>query len=302
MKKLKKYKWLGVFALLLGNQTAWAQSDELIKGVNNDAVLLAALWATFITLLVIFVLLAAITFSLLGAFKPQRVVAPEDEKAPFWHWFWIKFNAAVPKSKEKDILLNHNYDGIHELDNDLPPWWKYGFYVSIVFGVIYLGIYHGGNEEHTVSVREYIAQQEEAEIQRKEYLARIANLIDESNVETLTDENDLVAGQNMFTKNCRACHGSLGEGTASAPNLTDQYWLHGGGIKDIFKTIKYGVPGKGMISWEKKFTPKQIQQIASYIRSIRGSNPPNAKEPQGIEYKEEDIADEGTTEDVASIQ
>lgn len=283
MKKNKFIKWSFTFGLLWSAQTTFAQSEELIEGVNNDAVLLAALWATFITLLLIFIILAGVTFSLVNSIQPAKAVELSEEKEPFWHWFWIKFNAAVPKSKEKDILMDHSYDGIRELDNDLPPWWKYGFYLSIVLGVIYLFYYHGGNNSHPVSVSEYMVAVEEAEEQKKAYLARMESLIDESNVSILMDKGDLASGEKIYMDNCRTCHGAAGEG-GIGPNLTDKYWLHGGSMVDIFKTIKYGVPEKGMLSWQEKLTPKQIQQTASFITTLVGTNPPNGKEPQGEEY------------------
>lgn len=285
MKKTKLVKWALLAGLVFGSDHLFAQSDELIQGVNNNDVLMAALWTAFITLLIIFIILAGVTFSLVQSASPKPVAT--EEKEPFWNWFWVQLNAAVPQNKEQDILLDHNYDGIQELDNDLPPWWKYGFYLTIVIGVIYLFYYHGGNDTHAVSVSEYIASVEQAKKEHEAYLARMDNLIDESNVEFLSDEGSLKSGEKIFMSNCKTCHGALGEGGAG-PNLTDSYWLHGGSIQDIFKTIKYGIPEKGMIAWQTKLTPKQMQQAASYIKKLKGTNPPNGKEPQGEEYKEEE--------------
>ena len=266
-----------LFSLLGGSQIAFAQQgEELISGVNNDWVLLAALSATFVTLLIVFIILVAVTFGLINQAMPKKVITPEEEKEPFWAWFWLKFNAAVPKGKEKDILLDHDYDGIHELDNDLPPWWKYGFYLSILSGVIYFFYYHGGTEEHTVSVREYLAETEQAEVQKQAYLAKMENLIDENSVEALTDIGDVAAGQKTYMANCLACHGKEGEGGVG-PNLTDKYWIHGGSIQDIFKTIKYGVPEKGMLSWKEKLTPKQMQELSSFIMTLQGTTPADRK-------------------------
>jgi cytochrome c oxidase cbb3-type subunit 3 len=114
-----------------------------------------------------------------------------------------------------------------------------------------------------------------------EHVVDPAPALDETTVSALTDEQSLSIGQSIFNSNCAVCHGRQGEGLAG-PNLTDEYWLHGGGIGDIFKTIKEGVPEKGMIRWEKQLSPQNIQQVASYILSLSGANPPNAKGPEGV--------------------
>lgn len=197
-----------------------------------------------------------------------------------------RLNASVSIEKEKDILLDHDYDGIKELNNDLPPWWKYGFYFTIFSAVVYLFNYHifkTGN----LQVAEYIAENTAAEKQIEEYKKHAANLVDESNVTQLTDESSVGEGKTIFMKNCVACHGNAGEGTTIAPNLTDDYWLHGGNIKDVFYSIKYGWVEKGMRSWQDELNPHQIQVVASFVKSLRGTNPPNAKEKQGTLYVEE---------------
>jgi cytochrome c oxidase cbb3-type subunit 3 len=92
-------------------------------------------------------------------------------------------------------------------------------------------------------------------------------------------------GKATFEKLCSACHRADAGGQVG-PNLTDEYWIHGGGIHNVFKTITYGVPDKGMLSWKSQLTPKQIQQVASYILSLKGSNPAGGKEPQGDKWVE----------------
>lgn len=203
--------------------------------------------------------------------------------------FIEKINASVAIEKEADILLDHNYDGIHELDNNLPPWWKYSFYLTILFSIFYLIHFH---ITHTgkLQVSEYEDQLMEAKLQVENYKKKAANLIDENNATLLTDETSLAAGKSAFLDNCVACHGRLGEGGVG-PNLIDDYWLHGGSIKDIFKIIKYGWPEKGMKSWQQDLGAKQIHEIASYIKSLHGTQPINAKEKQGDFYREENIAD-----------
>jgi len=196
--------------------------------------------------------------------------------------FLNRFNASVAIEKEADILLDHDYDGIRELDNDLPPWWKYGFYITIVWSFAYLGYYHvfGG----PTSQDEYIAAVEQGKAEVEAYLKTAAMDVDENNV-AMADEGGIKSGKSIFESNCATCHGKLGEGIAG-PNLTDDNWLHGGSIKDIFKTVKYGVVAKGMKSWKDDLSPVDIRNVSSYIKSIHGTNPPNAKAPEGEAYKE----------------
>ena len=216
--------------------------------------------------------------------------------------FWDSFNESVAVEKEQDILLDHNYDGIKELDNDLPPWWKYGFYFSLAISVIYLMHYHVFGTGK-LQYQEYESEMEEAKIKVEEYRRLAANNVDETTV-SMADASGISDGKSVFAENCVACHGSLGEGASVGPNLTDAYWLHGGDIKDIFKTIKYGYPEKGMRSWQSELSPVQMQNLSSYILSIQGSNPPNAKAPQGTLYKagQNDAGNEaGINQDSSSV-
>jgi cytochrome c oxidase cbb3-type subunit 3 len=124
----------------------------------------------------------------------------------------------------------------------------------------------------------------QAEEEVAEYLATRADLVDEKSVVTLTDEAALDKGKTIFISYCAACHGTQGEGGVG-PNMTDNYWIHGGDIKDLFRVVKYGVPEKGMISWKSQLSPVQMQQVSSYILTLVGTNPPNQKEPQGELYE-----------------
>lgn len=223
------------------------------------------------------------------------LVKKEEQKSSLWNIEHL-LTKAVPVEKEAAIQFEHEYDGIRELDNVLPPWWVWMFYTTIIFSVVYLIHYHispikalekigfvgpcVGQEEL------YKMEMEQAEKEKQAYLAQMANKVNEENVTALTDENEIKQGKEVYMTNCVTCHGKEAQGGAG-PNLTDDYWLHGGGIKNIFKTIKYGVPEKGMIAWESQLSPKQIQQVASFILTLRGTNPPGAKEPQGELWKEE---------------
>lgn len=205
---------------------------------------------------------------------------------PRLNW-WEKFNSFRPVEEEVDIDLGHNYDGIRELDNRLPPWWLYGFYGCILFAGIYLWRYHVSHSAPSQK-EEYDYAMRVAEEQKENYLKKSANKIDENTV-TLLAAADIEKGKNLFITSCAACHGKLGEGGVG-PNLTDDYWIHGGGLKDIFKTIKYGFPEKGMMAWKETLNPMQMAQITSFIKSIRGTNPPNGKEKQGELYTEVESA------------
>lgn len=186
-------------------------------------------------------------------------------------------DATVMTGKVTDqIHSTHDFDGIQEYDNDLPPWWKYMFYATIVFAVGYMLHYHVFRTG-PLQIEEY-----EMEMQQAALLAA-QNADDpnaETNYEVLTDAAALESGKALYIQNCAACHGQAGEGTVG-PNLTDEYWIHGGDVNDIFRTIKYGVPSKGMVPWQGKLTKDQNLAVSSYILSLQGSNPPNAKEAQG---------------------
>lgn len=217
--------------------------------------------------------------------KPKKEVAePVKERATILD----RFNASVSIEKEHDILLDHNYDGIQELDNDLPPWWKYGFYVTIVAAFIYMAHYHLF-KTGDLQLQEFLNENIYAEQKLEEYKKRMSGLVDENTVVMLTDETSINEGKKIYADKCVACHGSLGEGTAIAPNLTDNYWIHGGSIKDVFTSIKYGWTEKGMRSWQDELNARQMHVLSSYVMSLQGSNPPNAKEKQGELYIEEGL-------------
>lgn len=202
-----------------------------------------------------------------------------------WERWKEKLTDIVPVEKENDILLSHSYDGIQELDNNLPPWWLYGFYISIIYGFAYIGYYHY-SEYGLSSDEEYKQEMEIAQIKVDKYIENQANTIDEANLVALVDANSIQLGKSVFNNNCIACHMKGGGGAPKSigPNLADEYWLHGGDIKSVFKTVKYGVPKKGMIAWKDQLKPADIHRVSSYILSLQGSNPINPKAPQGEKY------------------
>lgn len=230
-----------------------------------------------LTSIVIFIVTVQLNYTLKKIAQAQN---KPHEKALSW---WQSFTGLRPIEDEKDIMIKDSHDGIIELDNPTPPWFMYLFYSTILFGVIYLINYHviqDGNIQET----EYKTDMAKAEKERANYLKKFAKSINENNVVLATSKKDLLEGSNIYKTNCVACHGNLGQGGVG-PNLTDRFWIHGAGIKDLFKTITNGVPEKGMIAWNKTINPLQIQQVASYILTLQGTNPPGAKEPQGIEIK-----------------
>lgn len=244
--------------------------------------------------LVILGALAALVYLLNVMVKVQQIKIYEEQgleafleevKKPqesFWRRQYKRWTATVPVEKEEDILMDHNYDGIRELDNSLPPWWVALFYITIGFAVVYMTYYHFTGIGIS-SQEQYEQEMQQAEEAIAAFLSRQANLVDETNVEALTDENEIALGKTIYEVNCVACHGIYGEGGVG-PNFADQYWIHGGDVKDIFRTIKYGVPEKGMIAWQAQLRPTEMQRVASYILTFQGTNPPNAKEPQGELY------------------
>ncbi len=234
--------------------------------------------------------------NLLKELSPEEKVVTKPFAVQLPHIF-DNINASVPIEKERDILLDHNYDGIRELDNSLPPWWKYSFYLSIIWAFFYLAYYYVGGGPSTHD--EYIAEIQQAKIEVDAYNKKNALNVDESNVK-YADAIGVAEGMEIFKTNCIACHGNVGEGNQVGPNLTDNYWIHGGTANELFKTVKYGWPAKGMKSWETDLSAVQIKNVISYIHSIRGTNPANAKAPQGDLFTESGIAKTDSTLVVAT--
>jgi cytochrome c oxidase cbb3-type subunit 3 len=201
------------------------------------------------------------------------------------------FTKAAPIEKEADIMLDHDYDGIKELDNALPPWWKYGFYITIFVAIFYIlkfEVWHTGMNP----TEEYNTEMAEAKLETDQYLASMKENVDENSV-VMLDAAGIQTGKTLFTKTCVACHSQTGGGGVG-PNLTDNYTIHGARIQDIFKTIKYGYPDKGMQSWQSNFSPVEMQQLSSYIKSLSNTNVPNGKAPQGDLIVEEAAVSDST--------
>lgn len=232
-----------------------------------------------------------VTYQLLTEEEKQKLATTENLSLTESQWYknlMQKLTKSRPMAAEGELLLEHDYDGIKELDNDLPPWWTYLFIASVIWGVIYFAhfeIFGGDNQE--MELKKEIA---EAKIALEEYKKTAPDLMDADKVTLLTDAGDLAKGKATFEMNCAACHRADGGGQIG-PNLTDDHWILGGGIKNVFHTItEGGRDGKGMVSWKSMLKPTEIQQVASYVLSLQGSNPKEGKAPEGEIYKAEDAA------------
>ena len=210
-------------------------------------------------------------------------------------WLRKKWSAMnfKPMEEEYKIDTGHSYDGIRELDNVIPPWFTTAFLLSIVFAFGYLYRYHI-SKSAPMQIEEYEIAVAKANIEHDEYLKTQASNIDESNVALMTGA-ELEAGKKTFVTLCAACHKTDGGGLVG-PNLCDDYWIHGGSLQSIFKTVKYGVPDKGMISWKEQLTPVQMAQVSNYILTLKGTNPADAKEKQGELYIPESTAAAASTD------
>jgi mono/diheme cytochrome c family protein len=251
--------------LLLQSGVLLAQTQVADRGTEAALILTGILTAFFIvlTFFIIFVL--------------------DGEIEPIFRILRTLYQAVTPKGGPTVIPQDEDFDGIKELDNRVPPWFNYLFGGTIIFAVVYLLNYHVW-QSSPLPRAEYAEEVNAADLSRR--IRMVAEgTVNEDDMVALNDNVDLKSGQERFLKNCITCHGSHGEGIVG-PNLTDQYWIHGGGIKNVYATIKNGVPEKGMISWKLVFTPKEIQQIASYVLSLQGTNPPNGKKPEGTIYTE----------------
>ncbi len=217
-------------------------------------------------------------------------------------------------SEENDKLLDHDYDGIKELDNDLPTWWLWLFYVTIAWAVLYMLFYHVFSigylqtDEYKQEMNPNYVRVSEADSKTLGILdsyhspfytpkgditprmilmgaGQVAYIEETAESDTvqyvaLTEIADLTAGKALFTRNCLQCHGAAGEG-GIGPNLTDNYWIHGNTFTNVVKSVKYGYPAKGMISWRAFLKPEEIIKVASFVQTLKGTNPPNQKAPQG---------------------
>lgn len=280
----KKLPLLIVFSLL--SNSLFAQATETATKSNAfDNVDLYLLGTVVFLLFIVVLVLVRTLFILMGIKKTEEAMSLNPDGSPSRVRTWFqKFNETVPIEDEASLDMSHDYDGIRELDNKIPSWWTWAFFSFVLFGVVYL--YRMFIAETLPDQFTELAKANEiAEVQKAAYLKKGANNVDETNVVMLSDA-EIGEGAALYAKNCIACHGDKGQGGVG-PNLTDDYWIHKGGIKDIFYSIKYGWQEKGMKPWKDDFSPSQIAQLSSFIRTLKGTNPPTPKEKQGELYTEE---------------
>lgn len=282
--------------MLLGSITRlFAQSvAEASTSIWDDPMFTFYVVVGFIFMLAILVLLVAVYMLRVLNYmnqqaaqeRAERLGIPYVPEPTFWEKLWQQSNDFVPVEKEASITLDHNYDGIKELDNHLPPWWTGLFLGTIAFAIVYLLFYHVFNtlpsQQAEYDTEVAIAQEQLKKLQAANPVAAI----DETNVETTTDALALAEGKQIFLNTCASCHRKDGGGDIG-PNLTDDYWKHGGTVKDIFKTVRHGVQGTNMIAWEGVISPEKMKNVSSYVLTLRGTNPANPKKPEGDLVKPE---------------
>src|SRR5215471_11870395 len=185
-------------------------------------------------------------------------------------------NSEPRPSSSDPLLLDHEVDGIRELDNKLPRWWVLLFYFTIVFSVVYLVYYH------VLGAGDLMAAEYTKEMKRGDVIKGASMAKFEADISTLQPSKDQVVlanGKQTFMKLCAPCHRADGGGLVG-PNLTDDYWIHGDKFSDNVITIWNGVPQKGMVTWKGMLKPGEVYAVASYIYTLRGTKPPNPKPPE----------------------
>ena len=292
MKKIKFHllpkqsKWVIAVAMIFLGTGAKAQGTA-----DNTTLVLAMVVLALVAIVVLMVAVYALqVLNKVVRLEEERLAKEKGMELEPTQSVWEKFlkvvNRRVDMEKEESIILEHNYDGIRELDNHLPPWWTYLFYVTIIFGVFYVIAYHV-TDTLPLQEEEYeIEMAEAASLAQARMASAPEDAFDEADLVVTDDADILASGAKIFGQQCAVCHKTDGGGSIG-PNLTDDYWIHGGDIKSIYTTIKEGVPDKGMISWKAMLSPSQMRDVANYIKSIKGTDPPGAKAPQGELYEGE---------------
>ena len=290
-----------VFFIIFGLVEYFIDSGDKPAFIEQPVVLLFL----FLVLLILIAIegivgtMSNILYQSLDEEAKARYDAEKTEPSKFVAWIKNTYKNLVgtkPIEEEGEIVLDHNYDGIRELDNNLPPWWIYSFYASIIFAVFYLFKYHvfNGDNQFTELETEYA----QAKIDIEEYKKTAKDLVDFNTVELLTESSDLQNGQKIFETNCVACHKADGGG-GIGPNLTDEHWILGGGIKNVFKTVSEGGrDGKGMIAWKQSLKPSEIAQVSSYVLQFQGTTPAEPKAAEGDIWVDETVETEEVIETV----
>lgn len=273
--------------LLVSTQVSFSQAAPApVNQFNFDW----STWGLFLCIVVEVFLIAYFSWKTTTFLKnsyAQEMEQSAEVKESWFERFWNKINSFRPMEEEAQLDAGHNYDGIRELNNITPPWFTAGFILTIIVAIGYLWRYHVSHSA-PLQIEEFKMEMVQAEIEKSKYLSMQANNVDENSV-IMLEAPDIAAGKAIFIEKCVACHEAHGGSKPGGvgPNLTDDYWIHGGSIKNIFTTIKYGWPDKGMISWKEQLSANQMAQVASFVKSLKGNNPAGAKEKQGELYVEE---------------
>jgi cytochrome c oxidase cbb3-type subunit 3 len=279
---MKKLTYIAALAgMIIIPAASFAQEAEntglMSRAWNLDSGILWGIYVLIAVLLILTVFLFRISNALVGYLKGEE----EKERQSFWgSLFQVRST-----STDKDVMMDHSYDGITELDNPAPPWFMWLFYSTVIFAIVYFVRFSITGSGPTQE-EEYLAEVAAHEAMLEKGGSGEKGGMNDNDVVMLAEAVDLKSGAEIYTDKCVACHGDQGQGNIG-PNLTDQYWLHGGSFTDVYKTIKYGVIEKGMQSWQFQLKPKEMQQVASYIMTMQGSNPPNPKDPEGELYTPE---------------
>lgn len=278
--------WIRVpvaFFIIFGAVEYFIDSGEKPAFMEYPVVMLF-LFLVLLILIAIEAILGALENVMLHKLDEEAKARFLAEKEKSFKFTWLKDTyqkllGQKPIEEEGEIILDHNYDGIKELDNNLPPWWLYGFYASIIFAAVYLARYHVFSGP--TQIDELETELADARIAIEAYKKTAKNLVDINTVTVLTDAADISAGKTIFETNCVACHMSDGGG-GIGPNLTDDHWILGGGIKNVFKTVSEGGrSGKGMIAWKQQLKPLEMAQVSSYVLTFEGTTPANPKAAEG---------------------
>lgn len=295
---MKKYLTFSALSGLLFLNPVLAQNTSAMEGLgalDSNQLTLLIIIGVIIGVIILLLILMIYLMSFISAVLREE--NPEISEEPSW-WESFKQRFVTGDIKEEQakekLMEDHSYDGIQELDNFMPPWLQYVFSGTVIIAIVYFGYYTVLGFGKT-GVEEYEEEIRIAAIEAEQRGASALASIDETNVEFVNSEVAIAAGNTIFQSNCAACHAADGGG-GIGPNLTDEYWIHGGDIKDVFKVIKYGVIEKGMVPWEDQLNPQEIQQVASYILNLQGTSPAAPKAPQGELYSGEGDDSSGEAE------
>ncbi|WP_041779444.1 cbb3-type cytochrome c oxidase N-terminal domain-containing protein [Belliella baltica] len=308
---MKKFKILLIMLISFSfTMSAFAQTSEItwvskIQEMESSQLTLLVILAVVLgVILLLLVLMIYLMSFMVTVFKKEN---PETANEPSW-WDEFKLKYIVGRMKpvggkeEKEMMLDHSYDGIVELDNHMPPWLANVFYLSIAFAVAYF-TYYSVLGLGKSQIEEYQEELQIAAVEAEKYKLLALSSIDETSVVFDSSTPAINSGKTIYDTNCAACHAADGGG-GIGPNMTDEYWIHGGSIADIFKVVKYGVVEKGMVPWQDQLSPEEMQNVSSYILTLQGTTPANPKEPQGEKYEPaiEDPLDVLSDEELEFVQ